>query len=257
MGLKTRTQFFYGFSIDSTNNKLDFDEGGPELTATLTVGDYTLSEFTVELQKQLNTAGGQTYSVSVDRETRFITISASSNFSLLITSGTNASTSVYSTAGFTGADLSGSNSYTGTAVGTVYTPQFFLDGYLPSTDNKKRTIATRKESASGKVEVVSYGETSEVKMNITLITDIDQGANSDAITTDLSGVQNARDFMDFITDIKPIEFMEDASNPSVFEKLILLTTPESNQGVDYELKELFNRNLPEYFETGRLTFRKL
>lgn len=257
MGLKTRTQFFYGFSVDSSNNKLDFDEGAGEITATITIGDYSLSEFVIELQQQLNANGTQSYSVSVDRSTRFITISASSNFSLLITSGTNASTSVYSTAGFTGADLSGSNSYTGAAVGSVYTPQFYLDKYLPSTDNRKRTISTRKESASGKVEVVSWGETSEVRFNITLITNIDQGANSDAITTDLNGVQNARDFLDFITDIKPIEFMEDASNPSVFEKLILLSTPESSDGVNYELKELFNRGLPEYFETGRLTFRKL
>lgn len=256
MGLKTRAKFYYGFTVDGTNQKIDFNEGAGELTGTLTLGDYTLTEFLSELQLALNDAGTQAYTVTVDRVTRFITINAGSNFDLLITSGSNSATSVYSTAGFTGADVAGAITYTGVISGSEYIPQFFLDQYIPSENNRRRTSSVRKESASGKVEVISYGETANTEMNITFITDIDQGANSDAITTDLSGLANSRLFMDFITDIKPIEFIPDKDAPGTFEKLTLLKTSESSDGVDYLLKELFSKGLAEYYETGKLVFRK-
>jgi hypothetical protein len=92
-------------------------------------------------------------------------------------------------------------------------------------------------------------------MNITFITDINQGTDSDAITTDLSGVSNANAFMDFITDAKPVEFMPDKDTPATYDKLILTKTPESRDGTDYELKELFGKGLAGYFESGLLTFR--
>jgi len=43
--------------IDATNNKLDFNEGGSELTATLTTATYTLAALVTEIQTQLNAAG--------------------------------------------------------------------------------------------------------------------------------------------------------------------------------------------------------
>jgi len=255
MGLKTKAKFYFGYSITSSNSKIDFNEGAGELTGTLNIGDFSMSEFTAEVGAAINAVGTQTYTVTVDRSTRIITISAPGTFDLLITSGTNSDTSVYSAAGFTGADVTGLTTYSGVATGSEYIPQFYLKDYLPSINNRKKTSSTRKESASGKVEVVSYGSVSEVRMNITFITDVDQGADSDVITNNPTGVQNARDFMNFITDIKPVEFMEDVATPGTFEKLILLNTPQSSDGVDYELKELFSMGLAEYYETGKLTYR--
>ena len=254
MGLETKSKFYYGYTVDSNNNKIDFNEGGGELTGTLSFGDYSMTDFASELSVALNDAGGQTYTVSVDRDTRAITISASLNFDLLISSGTNSGTSVYTTAGFTGADQTSTNSYTGSATGSEYKPQFLLDQYVPSENNKERLFSTRKESASGKVEVVSFGTVSNVTMNITFITDINQGTNG-AIETDLSGVSNARLFLDHITEVKPVEFMPDRDTTSTFEKLILLSTPQSKDGTNYELKELFSKGLANYYETGKLLFR--
>ena len=254
MALLTLPKFYYGYTVSTSNNKINFNEGGGELTGTLTVGDYSLTTFATELSAALNLAGGQTYTVTVNRTTRTLTIAASSNFDLLITSGTNASTSVYSTAGFTGADQTSTNSYEGAATGTEYKPQFYLDQYVPSGNNKQRLSSVRKESASGKVEVVSFGQVSNTTMNITFITNVNQGTNG-GIETDLTAVTKALAFMDHITEIKPVEFMPDRDTPSTYEKLILLSTPQSKDGTDYELRELFGKGLPSYYETGKLVFR--
>lgn len=83
----------FNVDIDSSNNKLDFNEGGSELTATLTSGTYTLSELATEIKTQMDAAGDLTYTVSVSSDDKF-TISATGAFSLLPQSGSNALVSI-------------------------------------------------------------------------------------------------------------------------------------------------------------------
>ena len=73
--IKTKSKFYYGHTIDIDNNLLDFKEGaGAELTATLSVGEYSLTNFVTELIRALNDAGSLTYSGSLNRTTkRFLT----------------------------------------------------------------------------------------------------------------------------------------------------------------------------------------
>lgn len=55
------------YIINVNNNILCFEEtDGTTLTATMTIGNYTLSEMATEIQLQLNSSGSSTYNVDVD-----------------------------------------------------------------------------------------------------------------------------------------------------------------------------------------------
>lgn len=256
MALETLSKFYYGHNVTTSNNKLGFDEGSGELTAEISVGEYTLTEYADEIATALNTAGNLEYTTSLDRETRKITISAGSNFSLLVNSSSTSSSSTFSLAGFTGSDLSGSSSYEGdSSSGSEYKPQFWLENYIPKENDARRIGSSRNESSSGKVQVFSYGLVRFVTFNIIFITDINQGDNG-AIETDLSGESNANDFMEYCTAARPIEFMPDRDNTSDFVKLLIERTPQSEDGTAYKLREMLNRGLSGYYQTGRLVWRE-
>lgn len=70
------------FDIDSTNNALIFNEGGSDLTATITSGNYTLSSLAAEIKTQMDAAGANTYTVTVSADNE-ITISATGSFKLV------------------------------------------------------------------------------------------------------------------------------------------------------------------------------
>ena len=114
MTIETRSEFIFGHIITTNNRNIPFDEGGPELNAQLNVGTYSLTDYVVEVARAMNVVGGQTYTVSVDRATGFITISAPGTFSLLFATGATIGTGNVSLLGFAATDLTGSTSYTGT-----------------------------------------------------------------------------------------------------------------------------------------------
>lgn len=89
----------FNIDIDATNNKLDFNEGGAELTATLSSSTYTLATLATEIKTQLDSAGALTYTVTVSDDDK-ITISATGNFSLLPNTGTNRLASILPIIGF-------------------------------------------------------------------------------------------------------------------------------------------------------------
>ena len=62
------------YNVNDTNNKVYFDEGGGTLTATLTNGNYFQSDFTTELQTQLNAIGADTYTCTYSNTTGKITV---------------------------------------------------------------------------------------------------------------------------------------------------------------------------------------
>lgn len=102
------------FVVDATNNKLDFDEGGGELTATVTSATYTPSSLATEIATQLTSAGGQTYSVSYSNATGKWTVSAPGAFNLRTLTGTNFATALYPDIGFdVTADTGSATSHTG------------------------------------------------------------------------------------------------------------------------------------------------
>lgn len=254
--ITTNSAFYYNFEITASNKFLSFNEGGAEIIATLRVGKYTLTTGVNEVIRALNEYGALTYSGSLNRSTRLVTISASGTFSLLTTSGTN-SLSIFPTIGFSGSDKTGASSYTGSsAIGSVYQPQFRLQSYIDFEDNQKAVDSTVNVSANGQVELVRFGVVKLMECNIDFITDIDQGSGA-YIRTDLSGVSNARTFMQYLVNKGPLEFIPDILTPGTFTNCILESTPESRDGVDFKLKEKFSSGLVGYYSTGLLTFREV
>ena len=256
MSLKTFSTFYYGQEITIDNYIINFDEGIGELAAEVAVGTYSLTQFAEAIESALNTAGTLVYSVTVNRQTRQITISASGVFTLLIATGSSVATSPFSLMGFNGGDLSGSNSYTGdSGSGYEYRPQFILQDHVPPENFKRNVQATVNEAASGLVEVVRFGSVRFLQANIMFITNLPMDGK--VIRNNPNGVDDANQFMDFITKIAPIEFMADVGDRNIFKTIQLESTPQSKDGIDYTLKELYDRNLPEIFQTGILTFRVL
>ncbi len=254
--IKTKSKFYYDYVITDANNILAFNEGSGELVATINTTSYTPTDLAIEVTRAMNVSGTQTYSCVFDRNTRLFTISALTNFDLLVSSGTSVN-KIFSILGFTGGDLTSQNSYlSDTATGKVFMPQFFLQSYIDFEDQQQYASGTVKKTATGEVEVISFGNENFADFNIIYQTDRPQMTGS-PIDNDSSGVANLRSFMRYAISKGPFEFMPDRATPSTFTKVLLEKTPESNDGIAYRLKELYGQGLPEYFETGTIKLRKL
>lgn len=256
MSIFTRSAFYYGHKVTTTNNSIPFNEGSSELIATLNIGDYSLTNYAIEVARAMNVVGGQIYETTVDRATRKITISAPGNFELMFATGSTVGISAASLMGFdsvdTGLDLShqGEN-----GSGSSYRPQFLLQDYVDFEDNVEASAANVNVSASGVTEVVKFGDNEIMRCNIRYITNNHQGYNS-PIENNQNGKSDYKAFISFITGKGDIEFIPDRDNASVFTTCFLDSTPESKDGVNYRIKELYSQNLVGYFESGQLEFRK-
>jgi hypothetical protein len=259
MSLNTHSRFIYGFEVSDSTLWIDFDEGGAEISAQLNIGVYTLTDFVTEISRALNAAGGtRVYSVAVNRTTRIITISATGgNFTLRVATGSHAGTSAFGLAGFTGANRSGAATYAGdTAAGSEYVTQFILQSYVGAEDSQGALYGTVNESASGDLEVVTFGQVSYIELNIKFATNVTQ-MDATVIRPDAQGVEKLRAFMQYLITRGPLEFMENENTPGTFYSVILESTADDNKGLKYKLKEMYAQGLPGFFETGTLKFRVL
>lgn len=259
MTIKTRSVFYYLGDINEENNLINFIEPNKdniELTGTLRVGTYTVTDIGTEFQRALEDAGQNEYSVVVDRDTRVITVSADDDFDLLVTTGSNAGLSSYSLLGFT-SDKTGSDSYVGDlGMGTEYLPQFKLQSYVDAINFIQGIEPSVNESASGVLEIVTFGKRAFYEFNIKYITDRTR-VDGSHIENDPNALQSARDFLTFLIDKGPLEFMPDRSDRATFDKVILERTREDSKGTSFRLRELLNEDLEGYFETGTLRFRRV
>lgn len=256
MAIYTYSAFNYGHSIDLNNQYINFSENGiDELSATIQVGSYTLGQFIDAVSVAMNKVGTQTYTISLDRSTRQITISAPAPFELWVSSGSQVFVSAYALMGFTGADRTGSNTYTGdSASGSQYRSQFLLQNFTDFEDEQRKAASTVNESASGQVQVTSYGDVKLMTCNITLASDT---IPQQAIIENPNGVSDLRDFMIYASNKNSLEFLPDVDNPTSFTNCILEKTPEDAKGTAFKLKELYSRGLTGYFESGNLQFREI
>ena len=100
------------WKITSSNNKLDFDIGGGEVTATITVGDYSTAELLVEIKTQMDAAGTPDLFTVTQTNGVFTLASDGTTFSLLRSTGSNLASSIWSTIGFgTDSDSTGALTY--------------------------------------------------------------------------------------------------------------------------------------------------
>lgn len=257
MALSTRSTFYFGWKITASNRYIDFNDGVDDLQAALTLGTYTAAGLATEIVSKMNDLTTLAFSVSFDRSTRIFTISADSNFSLLFNTGAQAGQSVASLIGFDADDSSGTDTYTSNfESGYSYTTQFQLQSYKSTDKNRKAIDGIVNKSASGIVEVVKFGDERFLECEAIYITNVVQGVGS-IIVSSSSGVEDYLLFIEYATEKGKIEFMPDYADVETFQSFILESTEASQLGLDYELIELYDKGLPEYYRSGKLKFRLL
>jgi len=262
MSVSTSSTFYFGFDITPENQLMNFNEGGGELSATLNIGSYSFTGLAVELETALNASGLLIYTVVANRA-RTYTVSAvhpisavPTNFSLLPFTGSQKAAGPWELIGFIDTDKTGAATYTGLSAGSAYTPQFYLQDYIPTTNWRSASQATVNKTASGRVEVIKFGDEQFMQCNFKWITGISQ-PSAGPILSVVGGVNNFLAFALYLITKGPIEFMVDNSDLDTFERLLLESTPESKDGTGFKLRELYDQGLPEYYESGVYVFRKV
>lgn len=251
----SHSAFYYGIEVGSSNRFIAFDEGGGEILAELPYGKYTLTNFITAIQTAMNEVGTLNYVVTCDRSTRQYTLSGDSNFSLLVSTGSDPN-SAFGLMGFSGADKSGSDSYIGSAVGSSYKPQFRLQSFVDFENNQQNAEQIVHKTASGKIELIKFRTDKIMECDIMFITDIPQGVGG-YIRTNLNGVSDARNFLKYAINKGPIEFIPDVTDLDSFTNCVLESTTDSNDGTGFSLQEEYNRGLPGVYKTGLLKFREV
>jgi len=255
MALGVFSAFYYGYKITSENNFINFDEGLGELTALVPVGTYTLSGIASAIRDAMNAVGDEVYTVAVDRTTRRVTISGTATFDLLTNTGSQSGLSPFSLLGFdTTSDLTGATSYTSPlSSGKSYEPQFWLQDYTDPEVFYDRVDPAVNETASGEVEVISFGLVKFAEFSIKFITNLPQDGK--VIKNNPTGVSDAVDFFLNITERGLFEFIPDISQPGNFYSVILDELGGNRNGVGFKLRELTGQNLPGYFEVNSIKLR--
>ena len=100
------------YPFTSSNNVITFNEGGGDLTATITAGSYSASQLATEIKTRMDAAGSDTYTITVNDNTKKMTIASTGTFTLKFSEDN----SPYYELGFTNSDTSSAASHTGTNV---------------------------------------------------------------------------------------------------------------------------------------------
>jgi hypothetical protein len=256
----TKSSFYYGHTVTSDNRSIPFTEDFVnELVAELKIGNYSLDSYVKEIKRAMNeVSGGNNYEVALDRSTRIITISGDNDFELLCQSSGLVLVSAFRMMGFDDlSDKTGSNSYGGQfGSGNVYLPQFYLQDFQDFRFNQRTSSANVNQTASGLVEVVSYGNVKSMMCNIKYINNYEQPKNS-VFNNNQNGINDALDFMEYLITKGRVEFIPDLQNSNDYAECILESSAASDNGTAFDLRELYSQGLNGYYETGVLKFRKI
>lgn len=253
--LENHSKFYYGWQITNSNKYIDFNDGSGVKTATLKVGYYSSSELMIEIKKKMDALSSLDFSITFNRTTRKFTISSGSIFSLLFSTGPNAAQSTSILLGYTATDKTSSSSYLSENVsGFEYKTQFYIQSYKDTSTNRKAIDGTVNKSASGAIEVIKFGNERFMEGEFLFITNIIQESIS-IIRTNNQGREDFIQFIEWCTEKAPIEFIKNENDPSTFQTLVLESTPSDSKGLDYDLIEMYDRGLAQYYRSGVLKFR--
>lgn len=254
--LENHSKFYYGWQVTTQNKNLDFNDGSIK-SVSLKTGYYTTSDLEIEIKKKMDAVSTLDFTVTFNRTTRKFTISSNSNFSLLFGSGPNTSQNVSELLGYTNVDKTSASTYTGENVsGYEYSTQFYIQSYKDTSTNRKAVDGVVNESANGTIEVVKYGHKRFMEGEFLFITNINQ-ADISIIRTNTQGREDFIHFIEWCTEKAPIEFMKLESDVSTYQEFILESTPVDSKGLDYDLIEMYDRGLAQYYRSGVLKFRLL
>lgn len=253
--INTWSKFIYGTTIGSSNAFGDFEEGVTLFAAEVNPSGYTLAELLSAVRDAFNAVGGQTYTVTVNRTSGIVTISAPSNFKLLLSSGVNVASSFWSILGFSqGVDLTGTNTYSGAVpAGQTYYPQFLLQSYISPDDYQQAISPTVNRTMTGRTELVEFGVDTFIQLDIQFITNAKM--DGVVIKNNPSGLAAVRAFMQDITKKSRFEFWADLNDSGTIYKCVLESSKSHKDGSGYMLNERYADGLPGVFDTGPMTLR--
>lgn len=253
--LENHSKFYYGWLITNQNKYIDFNDGSGVKTATLKVGYYSSSDLMIEIKKKMDAQSSLDFTILFNRTTRKFTISSTSNFSLLFSTGPNAAQSTASLLGYTATDKTSASTYLAENVsGYEYSTQFYIQSYKDTSTNRKAIDGTVNKSASGVIEVIKFGNERFMEGEFLFITNIVQEPQS-IIRTNIQGREDFIQFIEWCTEKAPVEFMKIENDPSTYQQLVLESTPTDSKGLDYDLIEMYDRGLAYYYRSGTLKFR--
>jgi len=247
--------FLYGFDITQFNRFVNFKKvgGGAELTATLTIGNYTATSLMTELKKQMELIDGvNTYTWSINRSvnsgiTNRVTVSTSGSYlSILFGTGTNAANSPFTMIGFAGSDLTGALTYTSISnCGTILIPEFPIQDYLPP-DAYVNQDGSKNISAAGIKETLVFAQMQFIQGQWKWITNF---SNRTQYTEWVS-------FLKYATKQLKFEFTPSIyESTDVFYQVTLETTAADNNGMGYKLTQMRGDGLYRFYDTGVMKFR--
>lgn len=250
MSMCTNSKFYYGPNICASNNKLYIDEGLGVQVISIQPGARAISRLALDIQEKLNSSLFNFYSVSLNRKTRQISITSSQVFELIMGMGDSALT----TLGFEESQLlSGSHTYTGNVgAGCEYRTQFPLQDFQDFTQNGELNSPSVSETICGEVEQISFGTNHFMEFSFRYVTNKHQACDS-FIRNNKCGVEQLESMLEWMLCMGSFEFIRDESDVNRFEVIRL----EAGRNISYELRELYARGLPEYFETRTIRFRHL
>lgn len=249
--IETKSEIIYGIEITSENRYLDFKEGATSFSAELNPGRYTLATIARAVSTALNNAGLFSYSCSIDRATRKLTISASGSFQLIAANPPHSGNAA-NMIGFT-ADKTGFNVTSDVGLGKIYTPPRYLQDYEDPENNLAAISESLNESANGTVEVFSLGEKKICEFNIDYITD---NASAYSFLENIPGmIAKTRDLLTYLSKKGPVDFLPDKTKPEEFYTLIMEKNAFNSKGTGFRLFEMSGLGHIKMWETKTMTFR--
>ena len=253
--LENHSKFYYGWQITTTNRYIDFNDGAGIKTAILKVGYYSSNDLIIEIKKQMDALSTLNFAVVFDRIARQFTISSTVSFSLLFATGPYFAQSTSALLGYTASNKTGASSYLAENVsGFEYSTQFYIQSYKDTSTNRRAIDGTVNKSASGVTEVIKFGTERLMEGEFLFITNITQESIS-IIRTNNQGREDFIQFIEWCTEKAPIEFIKNENDPSTFQTFVLESTPTDSKGLDYDLIEMYDRGLAQYYRSGVLKFR--
>jgi len=250
MALKNPSLFLYGYTVDVSNQYIDFQaaSGGPTLTATITNGNYSLSDVLAQIQTAMATADAvNTYTISADRtiaggtENRISISTSGSYLNILFGSGPNAAASIASTIGFHESDYTGATSYSGfQTTGSAIRPLY--KGY-------NWVAPTRTRKLFGSVNISAAGIKQAIVFQLQKFFKVEFRFETESRVDSLW-----QPFFDWAAQQQDLEFTPDITDPTTFYNCTLESTEEAADGLGWEMKEMLPQ-FPGLYQTGRLVFR--
>lgn len=251
MALTAKSQFLYGYQVNSANSAIDFRtvSGGPVLQATLRYGYYSLTTLLVEVARAMSAVDPvNRFLVTADRTIMAgaqnrVTIATNSSvyLDLLFASGPRALTSCATLLGFANTDQTGAITYTGTqTTGLSFRPTLIGYSYL-GPEYQQKQFGSVNVSASGVKEAIVFQTQRFVRVTF-------KYEPASAI------LANWTPFMQWATKQRLFEFVPEVTNPSVFYDVTIEKTTADGKGLAYTFNEMLP-DFPNLYDIGSIMMR--